>query len=101
MTPLWRDEEVVAQLRFAGMGRGLRQLLAIGEHVEQGGLAHIGTPNESDLRKRAFGAGRELGRGGDKGGLRELYEARALLPVMLENERRDRNEPALFSVWRG
>ena len=66
-------EEVVDELGFTRTGGGFGELLAGGEHVEQGGLADIGTPDESHFVDVALGTSGQLGGGGEEGGLSEIH----------------------------
>ena len=67
------DKEVVDELGFAGARRGLCQLFAGGDHVEEGRLAHVGASDEGDFRQRGLGASCQLGGGGEKGCLSDLH----------------------------
>ena len=48
--------EMVDEEGLAGCGRGLGQFLVAGQHVDEAGLADIGTANECVLRTMVYGA---------------------------------------------
>ena len=54
--PFIVDVEMIDQLCFAGSTGGLGQLIVIADHVDQGGLADIASPDESILRPVGLGA---------------------------------------------
>lgn len=67
------DEEEIEELGVTGAGGGFGELLVVGEHVEEGGLADVGAPDEGDFGEGGVGAGFEVGSRGEEGGLGDLH----------------------------
>lgn len=81
---LGRNLEEVNEFCLSRTRGGLGEVLPGGQHVENGGFAHIGAANEGDLLRRGVRARRELGGGGEEGGLANLH--RGLLARTGEKE---------------